>query len=169
MRAKLAAPPLVHHHCGEYEIQCNKGQLWAEAEGHRRGTKRCRVSPRFDACLQTPHQREPDDEAEPWIEAGGILEYRPGRPPDCACEKADSKAPRGPVPAFGKQGVGQVLRGPSAQSLQELGQGLEQISDQTVVGHLEDGGVAVLLMATMTFESFMPARCWMAPEMPMAK
>ena len=30
------------------------------------------------------------------------------------------------------------------------------------------GASSSLLMATITFESFMPARCWMAPEMPMA-
>ena len=30
------------------------------------------------------------------------------------------------------------------------------------------GASASLLTATMTLESFMPARCWMAPEMPTA-
>jgi len=30
------------------------------------------------------------------------------------------------------------------------------------------GASSSLLMATMTLESFMPARCWMAPEMPTA-
>ena len=31
------------------------------------------------------------------------------------------------------------------------------------------GASASLLIATITFEPFMPARCWIAPEMPIAK
>ena len=50
----------------------------------------------------------------------------------------------------------------------ELRQGDIEIGDQAVIGDLEDRGLFVLLMATMTFGSFMPARCWMAPEMPTA-
>ena len=30
------------------------------------------------------------------------------------------------------------------------------------------GASSSLLIATMIFESFMPARCWIAPEMPTA-
>ena len=43
----------------------------------------------------------------------------------------------------------------------------EQVGFEAVVGHAEKiGASGSLLIATMTLESFMPARCWMAPEMP---
>jgi hypothetical protein len=34
---------------------------------------------------------------------------------------------------------------------------------------LKIGASPSLLMATITFESFIPETCWMAPEIPMAK
>jgi hypothetical protein len=50
----------------------------------------------------------------------------------------------------------------------EFGQGVVEVCDEAVVGDLEDRASSSLLMATMTLESFMPARCWIAPEMPTA-
>lgn len=77
--------------------------------------------------------------------------------------------------------------------LQELWEDLEKVPNQTKVSHLHSqdivrvrllqtvfttsdlqchtwkmGASGSLLIATITLESFMPARCWMAPEMPMA-
>jgi hypothetical protein len=53
---------------------------------------------------------------------------------------------------------------------------LEEVSLQSVVGNLENGLVGIyiwkhvlVLTATMTFESFMPARCCTAPEIPKAR
>ncbi len=48
------------------------------------------------------------------------------------------------------------------------GQDLEHVAHDPVVGDLEDGRVASLLMATMTLDDDMPARCWIAPLMPAA-
>ena len=66
----------------------------------------------------------------------------------------------------------------------KLWYGLVKIFYQTKIRHLEDRRIGVLqrnqtsldayqkgltlLMATMSFESFIPARCWMAPEIPIA-
>ena len=44
----------------------------------------------------------------------------------------------------------------------------EEVADDTVRGHLEDGGFGSLLMATMTSDEPMPARCWIWPLMPQA-
>jgi hypothetical protein len=45
----------------------------------------------------------------------------------------------------------------------------EQIADEADVCYLEDRGVVVLVDGDDDFaESFMPARCWIAPEMPTA-
>jgi hypothetical protein len=44
----------------------------------------------------------------------------------------------------------------------------EQVADKADVGDLKIGASASLLIATMILESFMPARCWIAPEMPTA-
>ena len=55
-----------------------------------------------------------------------------------------------------------------AQLFFELRQRREQIGDQAVIGNLEDRRLFILLMATITLLSFMPARCWRAPEMPTA-
>ncbi|OCC03513.1 hypothetical protein BA190_17380 [Labrys sp. WJW] len=53
--------------------------------------------------------------------------------------------------------------------LAELGEFVLELRQGDIeIGDLEDRGLFVLLMATMTFGSFMPARCWMAPEMPTA-
>jgi hypothetical protein len=50
--------------------------------------------------------------------------------------------------------------------LSEFGDGFEEVSLQAVVSYLEDGFIrlcmswkVLVLMATMTLESFMPARC----------
>lgn len=72
----------------------------------------------------------------------------------------------------------------AAKLLNELGHSVEEVGNETDVGDLcvsyfqdvasavklawKIGASASLLMATMSFESFMPARCWMAPEIPMA-
>jgi hypothetical protein len=40
--------------------------------------------------------------------------------------------------------------------------------DQAAIGDLEDRRVLFLLIATITLEYSMPARCWIAPEMPTA-
>ncbi len=56
-----------------------------------------------------------------------------------------------------------------SKRLDEFRDGREQVGDEAVVGHLEDRRFfGSLLIATITFESFMPARCWIAPEMPTA-
>jgi hypothetical protein len=44
----------------------------------------------------------------------------------------------------------------------------ERIADEHVVGPAEDRRFFVLVTATITFESIMPARCWIAPETPTA-
>ena len=43
-----------------------------------------------------------------------------------------------------------------------------QLDAGDVPATLKIGASSSLLMATMTLESFMPARCWIAPEMPQA-
>ena len=52
-----------------------------------------------------------------------------------------------------------------AERIHQLRHDFKQIPDQPVIRHLE----VRLLMATMTLDSFIPARCWMAPEMPTAR
>lgn len=73
------------------------------------------------------------------------------------------------------------------QFLYQLWYDFEEIVDEAYVCDLEDRGIRVLqgdvsleshnrlqtnvltlLTATMSFESFMPAKCWIAPEMPNA-
>ena len=46
--------------------------------------------------------------------------------------------------------------------------GCEEIAHETVIRDLEDRRLLVLVDGDDDFESFMPARCWMAPEMPTA-
>ena len=57
---------------------------------------------------------------------------------------------------------------PFAELRVELGDDLEQIADEAVVGDLEDRRLLVLVDRDDDLESFIPARCWMAPEMPTA-
>jgi hypothetical protein len=58
----------------------------------------------------------------------------------------------------------QWCRAPIAlQSGGQLRYGPEQIGLEAVVGDAEDRRLSSLLIATMTFESFMPARWWIAP------
>ena len=45
---------------------------------------------------------------------------------------------------------------------------LEEVADDAVVGDLEDGRFGVLVDGDDDLEPDMPARCWMAPEMPKA-
>ena len=53
--------------------------------------------------------------------------------------------------------------------LGQLGDDLEQVADQADVGDLEDRRVLVLVDGDDGLaESFIPARCWIAPEMPIA-
>jgi hypothetical protein len=55
-----------------------------------------------------------------------------------------------------------------AELLGQLRHQLEQVADQAESATWKIGASSSLLMATMTLESFMPARCWIAPEMPTA-
>ena len=50
----------------------------------------------------------------------------------------------------------------------QKGHDLEQIADNAIVATLKMGASGSLLTATITFEVFIPARCWIAPEMPQA-
>ena len=52
--------------------------------------------------------------------------------------------------------------------LGHLGHGLEQIRDQAVVGDVEDGRLLVLVDRDDDLGILIPARCWMAPEIPTA-
>ena len=54
------------------------------------------------------------------------------------------------------------------QLLGERGNDLEQIADEPVVRDLEDRRQGSLLIATMQRDDDMPARCWIAPEIPTA-
>ena len=56
----------------------------------------------------------------------------------------------------------------STKGLRQLGDELEQVADQAIVRDLEDRRLGILVDRDDTFESFMPARCWIAPEMPTA-
>jgi len=48
--------------------------------------------------------------------------------------------------------------------LGELRNHLEQIADHAVVRDLEDRASLSLLIATITFDVRIPARCWIAPK-----
>ena len=54
------------------------------------------------------------------------------------------------------------------QGLDQFRHSREQVRLQPVVRHAEDRRFGSLLIATITFESFIPAKCWIAPEMPAA-
>jgi hypothetical protein len=60
------------------------------------------------------------------------------------------------------------LGGGLGELLGQLRDDLEQVADQADVGDLEDRRFLVLVDGDDDFESFMPARCWIAPEMPIA-
>jgi len=49
-----------------------------------------------------------------------------------------------------------------------LGDCFEQVGDQAVVGDGENRRFFILVDCDDTFESFIPARCWIAPEIPIA-
>ena len=51
----------------------------------------------------------------------------------------------------------------------EGGDDFEEVAYDAVVGHFEDGGVFVLVDGDDGLAPFMPTRCWIAPEMPMAR
>ena len=52
--------------------------------------------------------------------------------------------------------------------VRQLRSNLEQVAHDTEVGDLEIGASSSLLTATIVLEVCMPARCWIAPEMPSA-
>ncbi len=68
-----------------------------------------------------------------------------------------------------ERGILTLRRSYPASAASPVGNNLEKVTDETVIRDLEKyGASSSLLMATMTFESFIPARCWIAPEIPAA-
>ena len=52
--------------------------------------------------------------------------------------------------------------------LPQLRRDLEQVAHHPEVGDLEDRRLGSLFTATIVFDVCIPARCWIAPEMPSA-
>jgi len=50
----------------------------------------------------------------------------------------------------------------------QQGRDLEEVAHHAEVGDLEDRHLRSLLTATIVLDVCMPARCWIAPEMPSA-
>lgn len=71
------------------------------------------------------------------------------------------------MPSGRVQGAGSALALPYL--VDESRQDLVQVTDDAEVGELEEGALGSLLTTTMVLLLCMPARCWMAPEMPAAR